>query len=227
MQRKPEVKSQVTILVREMREAGMPIKRQQALEMVAKMYGYRDWNTMSSKMDEEAQKPAAPEVPYGISHFDPATQIALIWSVYDVQDVRPDLTDDEAYDVLQKVSRKHDADQGVNWDTLRETASWDFNDRIVPCTITFYPEGGDEVSLPATVNLTEGGQVLVDGKLLSEVNPDDDGDLSFEALPGEVFDVMDGRLFGEFETEDAEYKECVQDLVADLHAAGALTDTSQ
>jgi hypothetical protein len=45
-------------------------------------------------------------------------QIAVIWSVEDVQQVRPDLTDDQAWEVLQQVDRKHDAELGINWLTL-------------------------------------------------------------------------------------------------------------
>jgi hypothetical protein len=45
-------------------------------------------------------------------------QIALIWSVEDVQWVRPDLTDDQAWEVLQYAGRRHDAEIGMNWDVL-------------------------------------------------------------------------------------------------------------
>jgi len=45
-------------------------------------------------------------------------QIAAIWSVEDVQQIRPDLTDDQAWEVLYEVGRKHDAEYGINWTTL-------------------------------------------------------------------------------------------------------------
>lgn len=45
-------------------------------------------------------------------------QISIVWSVEDVQEIRPDLNDEQAYRVLQKVEEYHDADIGVNWDTL-------------------------------------------------------------------------------------------------------------
>lgn len=45
-------------------------------------------------------------------------QIASAWSVEDVQEIRPDLTDEQAWQVLQRVERKHDASIGINWDTL-------------------------------------------------------------------------------------------------------------
>ena len=50
--------------------------------------------------------------------FNPHEQIALIWSVEDVQTIRDDLTEEQAMDVLNVVERRHDADIGVNWDTL-------------------------------------------------------------------------------------------------------------
>lgn len=55
-------------------------------------------------------------------HFDPKKQIAIIWSVVDVQGLRPDLTDEQAMEVLKSAKSKHDADIGVNWDTLRIVA---------------------------------------------------------------------------------------------------------
>ena len=45
-------------------------------------------------------------------------QIAIVWSVEDVQEVRPDLSDEQAWQVLQFVERKHDAEMGINWLTL-------------------------------------------------------------------------------------------------------------
>ena len=46
------------------------------------------------------------------------SQIAIIWSIEDVQEVRPDLSQDQAWEVLQVVSRRHDATLGVTWETL-------------------------------------------------------------------------------------------------------------
>ena len=45
-------------------------------------------------------------------------QIAVIWSIEDVQQVRPDLTDDQAWQVLVEVDRRNDAELGINWQTL-------------------------------------------------------------------------------------------------------------
>jgi hypothetical protein len=45
-------------------------------------------------------------------------QIADIWSTEDVQTIRPDLTDAQAWEVLQATRRYHDATIGINWDVL-------------------------------------------------------------------------------------------------------------
>lgn len=52
------------------------------------------------------------------NRFDPSRQIALIWDIEDVQGVRPHLTDAQALEVLHQVEHHHDADHGVNWETL-------------------------------------------------------------------------------------------------------------
>jgi hypothetical protein len=48
--------------------------------------------------------------------------IAAIWCIDDVKSLRPDLTDDQAWEVLEQVSRNHDAEWGINWITLETTA---------------------------------------------------------------------------------------------------------
>jgi hypothetical protein len=45
-------------------------------------------------------------------------QIAAIWSIEDVQEVRPDLTEEQCWEVLQHVRHDHDATIGINWDVL-------------------------------------------------------------------------------------------------------------
>ena len=46
-------------------------------------------------------------------------QIADIWSIEDVQTVRSDLTNEQAWEILQHVRRRYDASIGINWDVLR------------------------------------------------------------------------------------------------------------
>ncbi len=45
-------------------------------------------------------------------------QVALNWSVEDVLQVRPDLTEEQALKVLKRVESRHDAKIGITWDTL-------------------------------------------------------------------------------------------------------------
>jgi len=55
-------------------------------------------------------------------------QIALIWSIEDVKEVRPDLTDEQAWQALQQVKRENDATIGVTWETLEWAAKDLFGD---------------------------------------------------------------------------------------------------
>lgn len=49
-------------------------------------------------------------------------QIAIVWNTDDVRTVRPDLSEDQAWQVLLRVENEHDGDHGVTWDTLRDVA---------------------------------------------------------------------------------------------------------
>jgi hypothetical protein len=69
----------------------------------------------------EAETAGIPSAPAGIdvhALLAERRQIAGIWHIEDVQSVRPDLTDDQAWQVLQAVRRNHDASLGINWDVL-------------------------------------------------------------------------------------------------------------
>jgi len=45
-------------------------------------------------------------------------QITITWAVEDVLEIRPDLTEDQAMEVLENVEQNHDAEVGICWDTL-------------------------------------------------------------------------------------------------------------
>lgn len=45
-------------------------------------------------------------------------QIAIIWDIEDVQTLRPDLGDEQAWQVLEQVERHHDAGIGIHWEVL-------------------------------------------------------------------------------------------------------------
>jgi hypothetical protein len=44
------------------------------------------------------------------------------WYTSDVQQMRDDLTDDQAWEVLTHVKRWHDASVGINWDVIESAA---------------------------------------------------------------------------------------------------------
>jgi hypothetical protein len=48
--------------------------------------------------------------------------IAAIWCTDDVRGVRPHLTEDQAWEVLQQVDDLHDAEWGITWTTLETVA---------------------------------------------------------------------------------------------------------
>lgn len=49
-------------------------------------------------------------------------QIADVWGIQDVQSVRPDLSDEQAWAVLQSARRHYDGATGINWDVLASHA---------------------------------------------------------------------------------------------------------
>lgn len=51
-------------------------------------------------------------------------QVAVIWNIEDVLGVRPDLTDSQAWEVLQRCRLVHDCEVGFNW-LLIETVADD------------------------------------------------------------------------------------------------------
>jgi hypothetical protein len=58
------------------------------------------------------------EADFPMECYDPNRQIAIIWDIDDVKMVRPDLNDEQALEVLERVKSKHDAEMGVSWATL-------------------------------------------------------------------------------------------------------------
>jgi hypothetical protein len=49
-------------------------------------------------------------------------QVAIFWSIEDVQHVRPDLNDDQAWEVLQRGRDKHDCEWGFTWTYIEDVA---------------------------------------------------------------------------------------------------------
>jgi hypothetical protein len=48
--------------------------------------------------------------------------ITIKWHVEDVQDRRPDLSKEQAIEVLDYLERNHDADTGINWEVIEYAA---------------------------------------------------------------------------------------------------------
>jgi hypothetical protein len=49
-------------------------------------------------------------------------QVAVVWSIEDVQGVRPDLNADQAWEVLTRCIDKHDCEYGFTWQYLQDVA---------------------------------------------------------------------------------------------------------
>jgi hypothetical protein len=63
-------------------------------------------------------------------HLAQNRMIGLIWSTADVKDRRPDLSDDQAWEVLQTCQRSHDCNYGITWETLDITAESLFGAKV-------------------------------------------------------------------------------------------------
>ena len=57
--------------------------------------------------------------------------IGHLWGIEDVQEVRPDLNDDQAWQVLQTIERRLDSQHGMNWDTIEIIADELFGSKAV------------------------------------------------------------------------------------------------
>jgi hypothetical protein len=54
--------------------------------------------------------------------------LASWWSIEDVQGERPDLTDEQAREVLAAMDRQHDAEIGINWQFIQDIADMLFDE---------------------------------------------------------------------------------------------------
>ena len=72
--------------------------------------------------------------------FNSENSIAIIWDIQDVRyqleslnenyQIELELSDDECMEVLQRVVDNHDANYGVNWDSLYNAIEYCFEDEI-------------------------------------------------------------------------------------------------
>lgn len=49
-------------------------------------------------------------------------QVAIVWNIEDVQAVRPDLTDEQSWEVLKRCIRIHDCEVGFTWHLIHVVA---------------------------------------------------------------------------------------------------------
>ena len=90
---------------------------QEAIEIARGMW-VSQWQTEEECLPEDYRIVSDDE-----PEIAPNRQIAIIWGIEDVQKNRPDLTDEQAFEVLEQVVNKHDADIGISWDTLKAWAN--------------------------------------------------------------------------------------------------------
>ena len=74
---------------------------------------FENGNISIQKLEKDIQELAKEEF------YDQETQVAISWSIEDVKNDRPDLTDEECLDVLHVAIDEHDANNGINWDVLQ------------------------------------------------------------------------------------------------------------
>jgi hypothetical protein len=60
------------------------------------------------------------------THLATTGRSALFWGIDDVKSVRPDLTDEQCEQVLDRCEHKHDASIGINWYVIEAHADWLF-----------------------------------------------------------------------------------------------------
>jgi hypothetical protein len=84
--------------------------------------------------------------------YDPTREIVARWSIEQLHDVRPDLTDAEAWQVLERAYiDRHD---GINLPYLKSVADYMFVPRTLPCTL--YPAGDEAHPVPGLFELSTG-----------------------------------------------------------------------
>ena len=188
MLRQPQPQDQARILEQTFADHGIKVAHRQALDVVARLHGHKNWHLMSKALAEPVPTTSLPS---WAQQVNPEREITLIWCVEDVFSVRPDLAASEAMMVLQEVHRRHDASHGVTWDTLTDEAGRLFDPWIADALL--YPEGGG-APVPVAVKLHTGA--VYEGVSASQVRADHGmspdavrGTLEFKALPGERFEV--------------------------------------
>jgi len=98
--------------------------------------------------------------------------IAHVWTIDDVHETRPDLTDDQAWNVLKACDRDLDSEQGICWETIEAAA-----DKLFDAPIDRVERFGkvieDYTDHNAKTNLVD---LLADGLHWSQTNSVDFGE---------------------------------------------------
>jgi predicted P-loop ATPase len=55
-------------------------------------------------------------------------QIAIIWSIEDVKEKRPDLDEDQCWEVLKRCEKVHNYNYGFTWHLIESVAEFLFGD---------------------------------------------------------------------------------------------------
>jgi hypothetical protein len=74
-------------------------------------------------------------------------QVAVIWGIADVQGQRPDLTDGQAWEVLQQCRRVHDCSVGFTWELIDCVADDMFPDQSPKLSLSLTPNSAS--TMPA------------------------------------------------------------------------------
>ena len=57
-----------------------------------------------------------------MNHKNLGDEISIVWHIGDVLSRRPDLTNEQAREVLRKVEREYDGNVGISWGTIEACA---------------------------------------------------------------------------------------------------------
>ena len=107
-----------------------------ACQMVVDRWEHGDLAEAAKACVDAVDAATSPSPPWASADFDVGAlldrrrQIASIWCIEDVQEVRPDLTDQEAWEVLKAADHYHDATIGINWEVLSSHAELLFGEPL-------------------------------------------------------------------------------------------------
>ena len=216
MLRIPEVKAQAAILRTMFAELGVTLSARQAMDRVARMNGHKNYQVM----EKQSRHPSPAKVDVNQVRYNAAAQVYVLWSIRDVLYVRPDLTDDQALDVLHKAKHELDAEVGINNESLR-TAARDFPKWRMD--VELIVEGSNEAQ-PYTLDLSNGRLYRrtkgATGAELYWPAEEATGEIRIGALPDETFEVEAGEMLNEC-------PESLHALCCELRELGLTPDTAR